>query len=132
MCIFCKLYKEQNYIIDSESFFVVWDIDPIQKGHMLIISKKHIMNYLDLSPKELLEFNRIQSKIVRQIEQLDTKTGATLIINNGHLMDDNTHFHCHIIPRFKQDKFWDKISPEKIEFSIENFERTLKLNREHI
>ena len=40
-CIFCHQLNENDILYQTEHFKVVWDIDPIQTGHLLIISKKH-------------------------------------------------------------------------------------------
>ena len=33
--------------------------------------------------------------------------GVSIIMNNGRVMDEGTHFHVHIIPRYAKDAFWD-------------------------
>ena len=40
-CIFCHQLKEEDILYQTEYFKVVWDIDPVQTGHLLIISKEH-------------------------------------------------------------------------------------------
>lgn len=50
-CIFCHQIEEIDILYQTEYFKVVWDIDPIQTGHLLIISKDH---YDTLSQVHLL------------------------------------------------------------------------------
>lgn len=40
-CIFCHQLKEEDILYQTEYFKVVWDIAPVQTGHLLIISKEH-------------------------------------------------------------------------------------------
>ncbi|WP_405054575.1 HIT family protein [Streptococcus handemini] len=40
-CIFCHDISEESILYQSRHFKLVWDIDPIQTGHVLIISKDH-------------------------------------------------------------------------------------------
>ncbi|MFX3705829.1 HIT family protein, partial [Streptococcus suis] len=40
-CIFCHQSEEIDSRYQTEYFKVVWDIDPIHTGHLLIISKEH-------------------------------------------------------------------------------------------
>ncbi|APZ49972.1 hypothetical protein BW721_10235 [Jeotgalibaca sp. PTS2502] len=38
-CIFCNEIKEEQILLETASFKVIFDSDPIQLGHLLIISK---------------------------------------------------------------------------------------------
>ncbi len=61
-CIFCHGISNEDVLIQTDNFFVVFDIDPIQEGHLLIISKKHIMNISQLSNDLLLELSILEKK----------------------------------------------------------------------
>ncbi|MFZ8209561.1 HIT family protein, partial [Streptococcus pyogenes] len=50
-CIFCHQLKANQLLTQSQYFKVVFDIDPIQKGHLLLISKDHYTSLTQL-PKE--------------------------------------------------------------------------------
>ncbi|WNF90438.1 HIT family protein [Vagococcus fluvialis] len=52
-CIFCHHIEATNILAESTYFFAVFDIDPIQTGHILVISKKHYETMLDI-PNEIL------------------------------------------------------------------------------
>lgn len=34
-------------------------------------------------------------------------SGVSIIQNNGKIMDEGTHFHLHIVPRYPLDNFWE-------------------------
>lgn len=40
-CLFCHHISEQQIPYQTEHFKLVFDIDPIQTGHLLLISKEH-------------------------------------------------------------------------------------------
>lgn len=40
-CVFCKGIEEENILFQSKYFKMVWDIDPLQLGHLLVISNTH-------------------------------------------------------------------------------------------
>lgn len=122
-CIFCNL-SEELWIHQTQHFCVVWDIDPIQEGHMLLISKEHRMSLLALTEEESADLVALQKLLLSQVENQDG-WGGTLAINNGKLMDEGTHFHCHLIPRFKEDGFWEGVDPEARSFAKENFLKEL-------
>lgn len=123
-CIFCQL-PDGVKIFESQHFFAVWDIDPIQVGHLLLISKVHHQDLRDLTEDEVLDFHQAQLSLIEQMEKQAGVRGLTLVINNGQLMDEGTHFHCHLIPRFPDDQFWETLQPEQGEFDKERFENSL-------
>ncbi|HER2227500.1 TPA: HIT domain-containing protein, partial [Streptococcus pyogenes] len=49
---FCHQLKANQLLTQSQYFKVVFDIDPIQKGHLLLISKDHYTSLTQL-PKEV-------------------------------------------------------------------------------
>lgn len=118
-CIFCNLPKE-NWVSESEYFFAVWDIDPIQEGHLLVISKKHRMSLTELPDAEKLDLLTFQTNLITRLENQHF-FGVTIAINNGKLMDEGTHFHSHLIPRYENDGFWDKIELLVYPFDKDSF-----------
>lgn len=114
-CVFCNL-SEENWLAHSAYFYAVWDIDPIQEGHLLVISKKHRMAIAELSNEEKLDLIDFQNQLIEKMEKSSTILGVTLIINNGKLMDAGIHFHSHLIPRYEDDGFWNEVSPKKRAF----------------
>lgn len=63
-CIFCNEIKEEQILLETASFEVIFDIDPIQLGHLLIISKSHTESIIDLTSETLLELIILEKKIV--------------------------------------------------------------------
>lgn len=106
-CVFCNEIKEKQILLETASFEVIFDIDPIQSGHLLIISKSHTDSITDLTSETLLELIILEKKIVEVLEDNFNILGVSIIQNNGKVMDDGTHFHVHVVPRYKEDKFWD-------------------------
>lgn len=48
-CIFCKL---KDYVLENELAYAVFDVMPVNEGHMLIIPKRHVQSYFDITPEE--------------------------------------------------------------------------------
>tara|TARA_B100000035_G_scaffold2469_2_gene2161 strand:+ start:1157 stop:1531 length:375 start_codon:yes stop_codon:yes gene_type:complete len=103
-CIFCNL---ENSRIENESelFISIKDMYPVTKGHTLIVSKRHVASYFDLSADEksdlitFLDFER--DKILRDDNSID---GFNVGINDGQYAGQTImHFHMHLIPRRKGD-----------------------------
>ncbi|HFR3769830.1 TPA: HIT family protein [Streptococcus suis] len=107
-CIFCHQLNENDILYQTEHFKVVWDIDPIQTGHLLIISKDHYdtLSQVPLAVRyELSDFEVFLTEKLCQTLAID---GVTIACND-RLFDAGTHFHVHLIPRFREDCFWDQI-----------------------
>ncbi len=108
-CIFCKIIKGEissKKIYESDNFLCIWDLNQIAAGHVLIISKKHFQNILeipDILSEDLLR--TIKKTFLLLVKQKKAK-GFNVVINNykiaGQLIP---HFHAHIILRKEQGDF---------------------------
>ena len=105
-CIFCHDIPAEQMLMTSEHFYVVFDIDPIQVGHLLIIAKNHVIDVRAVTAEQALELLDIQTRILTIFEQHFSIPSATIVQNNGPIMDEGTHFHVHVIPRYIDDAFW--------------------------
>lgn len=105
-CLFCSEIKERHIIFETEHFKAVYDIDPIQVGHVLVMTKEHIMHVNELSQHQLNELFVIQKQVIDVMEKTLLVDGVTNVLNNGRIIDVGTHFHVHFIPRYQGDEFW--------------------------
>lgn len=120
-CIFCQLSKDR-WVAESDKFFAVWDIDPIQEGHLLVIAKRHVLSIGELTDIERLDLLNFQEQLIAKMEEMPDMLGVTAATNNGQLMDEGTHFHSHLIPRYEADGFWEQLHLEKHDFDKKGFE----------
>lgn len=51
-CIFCNLDQDKEIIAENELAVAFYDSFPVNPGHSLIIPKRHVANYFDLSVEE--------------------------------------------------------------------------------
>lgn len=118
-CIFCQDIQPENILAQSPHFFAVLDIDPIQEGHLLLISKEHYMNLREIPSAVLLDLLELEKKMIALLEDEFDVLGVSVIQNNGKVMDVGTHFHTHIVPRYTDDQFWEhqKVLPTKIDLN---------------
>ena len=126
-CIFCKDITEQHILIETTHFKVVFDIDPIQHGHLLIISKQHIMDMRELSTVQHMELIQLEKYIITILNKHFSIPGVTVIQNNGTIMDEGTHFHVHLIPRYPNDHFWDNQIVKEHELSRQELKAQLEI-----
>ena len=123
-CIFCHQLKEEDILYQTEHFKVVWDIDPIQTGHLLIISKDHYQQLSQLSTAVRYELSDLEVFLTEKLCQTLPIDGVTIACNDC-LFDAGTHFHVHLIPRLKTDGFWDQISLAQLQLDLNAFLKAL-------
>ncbi|HFI0401277.1 TPA: HIT family protein [Streptococcus suis] len=123
-CIFCHQLKEEDILYQTEHFKVVWDIDPIQTGHLLIISKEHYDTLHQVPPAVRYELSDLEVLLTEKLCQILAIDGVTIACND-RLFDAGTHFHVHLIPRFQSDGFWDQISLAQVQLDLTHFLKAL-------
>ena len=123
-CIFCHQLKEEDILYQTEYFKVVWDIDPVQTGHLLIISKEHYDTLSQIPSAVRYELSDLEVFLTNKLCQVLTIDGVTIACND-RLFDTGTHFHVHLIPRFRSDGFWYQISLAQVQFDLTHFLKAL-------
>lgn len=91
-------------IYEDELCFVILDINPVKKGHSLVIAKSVYPN-IGSTPDETLTHMILVAKRIeaRQREVLGNQ-GSNIIINNDPASGQEVpHLHIHVIPRFEGD-----------------------------
>ncbi|HEM4279437.1 HIT family protein [Streptococcus suis] len=123
-CIFCHQLKEEDILYQTEHFKVVWDIDPVQTGHLLIISKEHYDTLSQIPSAVRYELSDLEVFLTDKLCQALTIDGVTTAYND-RLFDAGIHFHVHLIPRFRSDGFWDQISLAQVQLDLTHFLKAL-------
>ena len=103
-CLFCNI-NSKDLIFDNEFVFASFDSYPVSKYHSLIVPKRHILNYFELTNDELLACNDLIKKIKKKIQNDDkTVNGFNIGTNSGVAAGQSImHCHIHLIPRRKGD-----------------------------
>ncbi len=103
-CIFCELGKDR-IVISNELALGFRDNFPVTPLHTLIIPKRHIKDYFELTQDEFIACNEIIKQLKEDLTKKDsTIEGFNIGMNSGEVAGQ-TIFHCHIhlIPRRKGD-----------------------------
>ncbi len=102
-CVFCKIVDgslPSHKIFEDERALAVLDINPIRRGHTLILPKKHYENFLDIPEEELAHLSILAKKIAPAIMKATDADGFNIIGNNGASAGQIIlHTHLHVIPR---------------------------------
>ena len=103
-CVFCKLDPDAEVITESATFYAIYDKYPVSKGHTLVIPKRHIDSFFDLSAKEQYGCVLVVNRVKEILEKQFLPDGFNVGINIGEAAGQTIfHAHAHVIPRFKND-----------------------------
>lgn len=103
-CLFCSINNDR-VIARNELAFAIKDGFPVTASHTLVIPKRHVETYFDLSVEELLACDELLRSLAAEIKSQDTTVEGFNIGMNAGEVAGQTIFHCHIhlIPRRKGD-----------------------------
>ena len=103
-CLFCNI-NESGCAHKNDLAYASYDTYPVSKHHCLIIPKRHIKDYFDLSKDELIACDELINIIKEEILSNDqTVKGFNLGTNIGKVSGQSIlHCHFHLIPRRKDD-----------------------------
>ena len=123
-CLFCKIIKGEIpsfTVYETDDVKVFMDINPMSKGHLLAIPKKHYTNLFDID-KEML--NKIDDAICEIYPKLKEKLGAEGLtrIQNNELGQEVKHYHMHLVPRYKGDSIIEQVNEDAKNSLNETFE----------
>ena len=116
-CIFCDIVNHNSHaevLYDNDNVLSFLDINPVNFGHTLVITKKHYEDFLSVPKEELDHIIRAVQSISEVIQNKLGCDGFNIVINNGIAAGQTVkHFHFHIIPRFHNDDFRFKLNLKK-------------------
>lgn len=117
MCIFCKIVKGDipaDRVFENSKYLAFLDINPVNKGHTLVIPKEHSETMLDMTSEDFSELMDITHKVAKGVIKIVDPDGYNLIINNKAASGQEVpHVHVHIIPRHNDDPFKQKFPNTK-------------------
>ena len=103
-CLFCNI-KESGLADENTLAYASYDAYPVSKLHCLIIPKRHVKDYFELTNDEVIACNELIKKIKVEILLKDTSVKGFNIGSNAGITAGQSVLHCHIhlIPRRKGD-----------------------------
>ncbi|MBN1936668.1 MAG: HIT domain-containing protein [Anaerolineae bacterium] len=103
-CPFCAPDLERELITESATAFAILDKYPVSPGHTLVIPKKHIVNYFDLSTHTKTACWLMTDRLKMLLTERFYPDGFNVGINIGSAAGQTVpHVHIHIIPRYAGD-----------------------------
>ena len=119
MCIFCDKIKQLGENQQTSYWAVIEDAYPVNKGHLLIVPKRHITNTDDITANEWYDLQQTIGAVKRLISDEEKQKevfgkiiteedtypdGFNIGINEGKAAGQTIpHLHIHVIPRYFGD-----------------------------
>jgi diadenosine tetraphosphate (Ap4A) HIT family hydrolase len=102
-CVFCEIIKE-NYVLENDFFYAIFDKYPVTEGHLLVIPKRHVETLFELNESERAELLAFVEQGKKKLDQQFSPVGFNFGVNQGESAGQTIpHLHLHIIPRYKGD-----------------------------
>ncbi|MGO9110917.1 MAG: HIT family protein [Thermoguttaceae bacterium] len=102
-CPFCGVAADR--IIERNAHaFAIADAFPVNRGHTLIISRRHVADFLELAKVEADAVCRLARLMRKRLDQEFHPQGYNIGVNIGAAAGQTVMYaHMHLIPRFSSD-----------------------------
>jgi histidine triad (HIT) family protein len=97
-CLFCKIIEGKipaKKVFEDDLIVVIEDIAPVAPLHLLLISKKHIVNTLDVTNEDAELLSRIFQVAARISKEKGLSDSGFRIVSNNNEGAGQSVFHLH-------------------------------------
>ena len=106
-CVFCKIREGDIHsfkIHEDERTLTIMDINPINSGHCLVVTKAHAATIHESDVEDLKAVMVAAKRVAAVIQHALRPDGLNLLQANGvAAFQSVAHFHLHLIPRWSGD-----------------------------
>ena len=108
-CTFCDLIHgagEVSICYEDADAIAFMDIQPVNAGHVLVVSKRHYESLEDIPAELAMHLFKVATKLVPAVKKVASAEGMNIVVNSGSAAgQDEPHYHVHVIPRTQGDGF---------------------------
>lgn len=98
-CVFCDYAGPSPVLYDDASGFVIEPINPVVRGHVIVVCKYHIRDFA-----EDATFFGETAMVATVYAQMEGLGDCNLITSRGQAATQSVpHLHIHLVPRFAGD-----------------------------
>ena len=91
-------------LYEDDLCLVILDINPVSKGHALVISKECYPTFTEIPMATLSHMMEIARKVDQKQREVLKAEGTNIMINNSPASGQEVpHLHIHVIPRYSGD-----------------------------
>ena len=110
-CAYCE-YDEYDVIAKNDFGIVLPELNPLSKGHCVIVPLRHIGSFFEVTDKERKSLLSLLELARNELVLRHQPAGFHVGFNDGDVFGDRAeHLHIHVIPRYngqalKLDQRW--------------------------
>ena len=109
-CQICKLLAgelEVSMVHRDELCSAFMDIQPVNRGHVLVVPNRHMRDVVSLKDEESARMFVVAQRLTRALRRTGLKCeGINFFVADGEAAGQEVfHVHLHIFPRFEGDGF---------------------------
>ena len=102
-CPFCSLPHER-IVQENEHALWIYDGFPVSPGHSLIIPKRHVGSFFEVSTEERMSMLALLDLAKAAVDDQYHPDAYNIGINDGAAAGQTVpHLHLHLIPRYSAD-----------------------------
>jgi histidine triad (HIT) family protein len=108
-CLGCHLANKNlpvHVVFEDEYVCCFLDHEPFNEGHIMILPKVHVLDVEELNEATAGSIMKASILLSKAIKKLFNPDGIT-ICQNGGIFNELTHYHMHVVPRYKGQSFAD-------------------------
>jgi histidine triad (HIT) family protein len=103
-CVFCEIAagRAPAYIVaENELAYALLDIQPLSEGHCLVVPRRHVPWWDDLTEEETNAVFRLARETARKIRAAFEPDMVTMYVRGRRV----PHTHVFLVPTFANDPF---------------------------
>ncbi|NPV08072.1 MAG: HIT family protein [Anaerolineae bacterium] len=108
-CVFCRIIAGEapaSVVYRDDRTLAFMDINPITRGHTLVVPVEHWENLYDLPDEDSSALMLVGAKVARAAKRALSASGVNLWMANERPAGQVVmHAHLHVIPRYPGDGF---------------------------
>ena len=110
-CIFCDavnadVRSDDNLkVYEGKQVFIILNLYPYNNGHLMVVPKRHVADYIELTSEELTEVNDLIKLTITAQRNIMKPHGFNIGANLGKAAGAgiDEHIHFHVLPRWNGD-----------------------------
>jgi diadenosine tetraphosphate (Ap4A) HIT family hydrolase len=102
--ILCELCSRQEVLLENALAYVRHDNNSLSRGHVLVIPKRHVASFFDMTAEEQSAVLELLREIQQSVQKEHSPDGYNIGVNVGKAGGQSRmHVHLHLIPRYAGD-----------------------------
>jgi diadenosine tetraphosphate (Ap4A) HIT family hydrolase len=100
----CELCTPSKVLRENALAYVRYDNNSLSRGLVLVIPKRHVANFFDMTPEEQSAVLALLNDAQMSIQEQHAPDGYNIGVNIGKAGGQSRmHVHVHLIPRYAGD-----------------------------